>query len=444
MSLRAGYRGFKKVINGLKIFRPGVLGIDLGTGLTVDASGKLNVTGDLEDYAPNIIANTKLIKDTVGWSGKNKCPRFSNYSQANVVFTVDGNGVVDITTSAAASANVWNVIDSGLPVLENGKKYKVSGLGTSTNQDGYVVGDNNGADYVYVHDDGNGGEFTYDSSKPLKKIQIGLRSGQTASHTKLSPMLCDADILDATYEPYFGSTAFPRSEQTVLGAKNWFNIDAPIVTTSQNTTDTITSSKTGSSLRVTNSVEGAEKWAYYTGFSLPQNTDIIATFGLIYTSGKAKLVVDGSTDGSNWIEIKQSNNITENGDYSLSFNTGNYTKFRARFYCTIDISETGDVTYTNIVFKLASDTDTTYAPYAMTNRELTNSAADQKTAINAIITAATGAADFDAFKTAIGAITPVTRSLSLTKESITEEVKEAEPEKTVTKKRTTKKKTEEV
>lgn len=93
---------------------------------------------------------------------------------------------------------------------------------------------------------------------------------------------------------------------------------------------------------------------------------------------------------------------------------------------------------------LSSISKPPFAPYAMTNKELTDSEADQKTAINAIITAATGAADFAAFKTAIGAITPVTRSLTLTKEDITEEVKEdVEPEKTVTKKRTTKK-TEEV
>lgn len=72
---------------------------------------------------------------------------------------------------------------------------------------------------------------------------------------------------------------------------------------------------------------------------------------------------------------------------------------------------------------LASDPDDTYVPYAMTNRKLTLSAADQKNAINAIITAATSAADFAAFKTAMGAITPVTRSLSMAAapEEITEE-----------------------
>lgn len=53
-----------------------------------------------------------------------------------------------------------------------------------------------------------------------------------------------------------------------------------------------------------------------------------------------------------------------------------------------------------------------YVPGAMTNQQLTASANDQKTAINAIISAATGAADFAAFKTAMAAISPVTRSVT--------------------------------
>ena len=87
---------------------------------------------------------------------------------------------------------------------------------------------------------------------------------------------------------------------------------------------------------------------------------------------------------------------------------------------------------------LANDPDATVVPYAMTNKELTDSAADQKTTINAIITAATGAADFAAFKAAMEAITPVTRSLN---REATPEVEEPEEviEEPVTKKRTTKK-----
>ena len=97
---------------------------------------------------------------------------------------------------------------------------------------------------------------------------------------------------------------------------------------------------------------------------------------------------------------------------------------------------------TDFVFKpmmrYATDPDTTFQPYAMTNQELTASAADQKTTINAIISAATGAADFAAFKAAMEAITPVTRSLSIA--AAPEEIVKDEIEEPVVEKKTTRKK----
>lgn len=92
----------------------------------------------------------------------------------------------------------------------------------------------------------------------------------------------------------------------------------------------------------------------------------------------------------------------------------------------------------DIICTSATDTSVIYEPYAMSNSELTDSAADQKTAINAIIAAATEAADFAAFKTAMGAITPVTRSLSIQEPETRTSDPEPEQE-TKTTKRSTKK-----
>ena len=93
------------------------------------------------------------------------------------------------------------------------------------------------------------------------------------------------------------------------------------------------------------------------------------------------------------------------------------------------------VTITSTIVKpllrYAADVSDEFSSYAKTNLELTASAADQKTAINAIIAAATGAADFAAFKAAMGAITPVTRSLAAPAELTIEEP--------VTEKKTTRK-----
>ena len=100
---------------------------------------------------------------------------------------------------------------------------------------------------------------------------------------------------------------------------------------------------------------------------------------------------------------------------------------------------TYDVTiYPQIVSVLNPNT-TTFTQFAMTNQQLTASASDQKTAINAIISAATGAADFAAFKTAMSAISPVTRSAAPEERSL--DVEEPVVVKKTTRKST--KKTEE-
>ena len=94
--------------------------------------------------------------------------------------------------------------------------------------------------------------------------------------------------------------------------------------------------------------------------------------------------------------------------------------------------------------QISFSADDPYVMFAMTNRSLTLSAVDQRDMINSIISAATGAADFAAFKTAMGAITPATRSLALSEKTLdAPELTEDEP---IVKKTTRKatKKTEEV
>lgn len=127
--------------------------------------------------------------------------------------------------------------------------------------------------------------------------------------------------------------------------------------------------------------------------------------------------------------------INDNNATSYTFITTsdfNYVAF------TANVTNAVDTSAIKALCKIAADKSELITDYAETNIALTASAADQKTAINAIITAATEAADFAAFKTAMGAITPVTRSLSAPVD--TREIVEPEPEPEVkTTKRSTKK-----
>lgn len=217
------------------------------------------------------------------------------------------------------------------------------------------------------------------------------------------------------------ASIFTRDEQAVLGAKNVFGY-----TKSSTGIFTVNSDKTVT-VNGETPTGGNQNFDMLSDNKLPAGSYIlngcpdgggVGTYGFSLREDSASGTVIGNDTGS-----------------GLQFTLSTAKKVNIRLYVV------GGQTISNKVFKpmirLATDTDSTYAPYAMTNKELTTSAADQKTAINAIITAATGAADFAAFKTAMGAITPVTRSLS--KEVSPEDVPEViEEEKPVTKKTTKK------
>ena len=249
------------------------------------------------------------------------------------------------------------------------------------------------------------------------------------------------ETIAGTYDETIKSL-FPRSEQMILGSKNILNNKNIVSKESNGLTFTVNADK---SVTVNGTATSDTSYSFFSfsdNVEIPEGNYILSDEAGFYYGGNdaayltlARKKGDGQTN----YDI-----TTVRSSHSKAFDV-NYSLYN-RFSCYLFIIK--DTVLDNLTFKpmlrLASDPDDTYEPYAMTNRDLTASATDQKTAINAIITAATGAADFAAFKTAMGAITPVTRSLSLTKEDMTDEVKEdVEPEKTVTKKRTTKK-TEEV
>ena len=218
---------------------------------------------------------------------------------------------------------------------------------------------------------------------------------------------------------------FPRNEQTVLGAKNMCPV--PDKTEVSRSVTYVMVKETG--IVTANGTVDTGTTSYgsiYNRTNLPlillpnkykMKCDFIAQTGVSVT-----FLCTRNGEGYTYGSVNSSNDIIEadvlEGD-------------------TIGISivcSSGTVldnkTFAPMIW-LASDPDDTYVPYAMTHRELTEK-------VQGIIDAATNAADFAAFKTAMGAITPVTRSLS--KEASPEDVPEEviEEEKPVTKKTTKK------
>ena len=168
----------------------------------------------------------------------------------------------------------------------------------------------------------------------------------------------DQDALNTELNTVF----FPRSEQAVLGASNFFDKTKGVATRS-------TCTQTTDGFNVTVS---SQTWSsvYFDFTNLPKSTDLILSdYAEITTAGNfVRLQVSGSANGTDWTPIANTSDITTSQARSLTFNTGTYTYIRVFYYLTGATSGSADVT-----FKTPAITyDGTYAPYAMTNKELTD------------------------------------------------------------------------
>lgn len=272
---------------------------------------------------------------------------------------------------------------------------------------------------------------------------MALRAGYKGFKKLISPLILnrpgtieiDSDALNAELNEVF----FPRSEQAELGAKNlngtkYSSGTSHLVVFTVNADGTVTANGTASGGDAELGNTGTE------AFTAPFDAQVILSGGV---STNAHIYPYDRTDNARpYTDSSKTTRAT--GQNATGTKNVSFWMEKGHVY-TMALRVTNGTAVENIVFKpmlrLASDPDVTFVPYAETNAELTSdvttlegSADDQKTAINAIIAAATGAADFAAFKTAMGAITPVTRSAApqATREVIEEE--------SVTTKKTTRKK----
>lgn len=244
MALRSGYKGFKKLINGLKVLRPGVLGIDIGTGLAIGQDGKLNVTGvdvtvagnpeeaatagdltklqigdDIFNIPDTTYSNATTSaaglmspEDKAKLNGLNKNDYLlrseqdilgaknllkineGSYSNNGVSYSVDNDGVLSLNNTATADsyANIGTMI---LPAGD----YIVSGCeGGSLST--YYLDIFSGGSRVVACVDGDA-SFTLAAESTLN-IYPNVKNGTDVSGIKIYPMIRLASDPDATFAPY--------------------------------------------------------------------------------------------------------------------------------------------------------------------------------------------------------------------------------------------------
>lgn len=291
-----------------------------------------------------------------------------------LTFTVNADGSVTANgTSTASWAFEINriTIPKGSYILSDGD------VGNSN----IFIQVTNSAKTSAIADTINGESvMTFNSDTDIV-VRIFWQNGITVSNLAFKPMIRLASIADATYEPYIpDNTELMRyTDNAVLGAKNLLPNNATSqtvngVTFTKNADGTVTANGTASadiSLFLLSGSRGNT-------FDDAGNTFTLSgrpLSGVTLNGGTCQIYV-GEYVGSSWVFHR------DNGSgITFAYNS-------ARTLDNACIWITSGVTLTNAVFKpmlrLATDTDDTYVPYAMTNRELTEGVGSIETEIGKI------------------------------------------------------------
>lgn len=308
-----------------------------------------------------------LVKDTVGWTGKNRLKNTATTQTINgVTFTVNSDGSVTANGTASANASVTIATYLTLPTDIIGQNVILTGCpeGGSTNGKYFMnaigfrsasSGDTDTGSGVQIN---NVYDFTANTAT---KIYIEIRSGYNAQNLTFYPMLRRADITDPTYEPYHESVEEEieqiYADNGVLGAKNFLQANA-----TSRTVNGVTFTLNDDKSFTANGTATADIYFESHIMSAKANDVYIVSDNLANPSDSTyRGKIMGKTTGIDYAflttgkEKKFTVTNTEKIVYSFKVKSGQ--------------------TVSNITFKpmirLASDPDDTYVPHAMTNRELT-------------------------------------------------------------------------
>ena len=203
-----------------------VNGATNGNFAGLDANGNLTDSGKkAADFAtPTNVSNlenrsTRLVKDTVGWTGKNLLKNTllsvigTSITRNGITFTING-GDGSVTANGTATATTYLGGGDGLVIDLDPGEYIWNGCPNGGSDRTYYcfsrTGDTTSAEFG--KDYGNGKEFTLSETKTIYYF-ISIQNGQVCDNLKFYPMLRKADITDSTYEPYHDSVETMYEEE---------------------------------------------------------------------------------------------------------------------------------------------------------------------------------------------------------------------------------------
>ena len=306
---------------------------------------------------------------------KNICPPYSGSYSANGI-TYIGNSDGTVTVNGTCSANVG----ANIRVYLKAGQYKVSGCPSGGSYSTYRIGVTTDSwTLIGTHDHGNGTTITIPSDG-YYRINLDVRAGYVANNLVFKPMITDVDTPESDYDHY---VPYAKTNQELtkdvqpiptmlndLGAKNLAPVTYDSIKTALATSSIVLNGnnqavKNGITLTVVSDSKGNVAKCNVNGTASADTyfrlwvTSALNSFGsdplnsILYPT-KGNYTISSGTDSEDVAFVYQPNISDE---YSGC-------------YIRIDNGKTVNVDVYPML-RYASIADDTYAPYAMTNRELT-------------------------------------------------------------------------
>ena len=348
--------------------------------------GTLNKLSGTTDE--NRFSSRNLLKDTVGWTGKNLLKRpYHDTTHVGALpgMTVTRNGLT-YTVNEDGSVTVNGTATAGTYFIFNRKqdwedfgfygervKLKVSPVQDTVYMQLYNTDQSRGVAIT----DATSGEIEFVFPSELSQntswnVSIDFAAGAVVDNVTFYPMLVRAGETDGTYEEYRPNVDKHLEDQKILGSKNLLECNMRTKTLSGFTATRVEETNGA----VTYVMSGADTGSTGAQFQLC-NEDALLAFMKKHVG--EKFILTGCPEGGD------STNGYFLGMYfnfdgtTVSFlDTGNGVEVtipnpvtKARIGLTLRHNATFDNTVFRPMLRLASDLDDTFVPHAQTNIELT-------------------------------------------------------------------------
>ena len=301
-------------------------------------------------------------------------------SSSGVAFTANSDGTVTVSKTGSPTANSVFTLTTTLKLPAG--KYILSGCPSGGSGSTYYMQGFGNVDYTTgsgILDTGNGVTFTLTATNTLT-IKIYIRTGWSGGTLVFKPMIRMAEDSDTTYQQYAQKNLnlLSYEDNGILGAKNFIPYNLANIKSRNSAgtwSDNVYTVTDGDTKTITLTVNS--DGSISVNGTAPSLIAFIIASPITLDNAKSYIMSGCPSGGSN-STYRVDFGVQAISDYGsgIMFKGTQYSNAAPYNYFRIVIF--ADAVLNNLTFypmvRLATDTDPTYQPYAMTNRELTEKA----------------------------------------------------------------------